>query len=193
MKVSFDIDGVLANFVSAVVDELRIVYYSDLPIGTEPINWNFGGLCTDEQFKIVFNRLLAQDYFWLNVPDYPENVAALLDYASLHDKDDIHYTTARPECAGGTALSLTRLWLWDRKLPTANVEVVKDPKIKRQHMIDNGIQYSIDDYAPTVLSCQDISGHRAFLLDRPWNQDVDLPRVYSVAEFLMAVEFGGVI
>jgi hypothetical protein len=56
-------------------------------------------------------------------------------------------------------------------------------------MAEYEISFSIDDKAETVEMCNRLlTGHQAYLLDRPWNQDSKEPRVYSMEEFLDKVK-----
>ena len=117
-----------------------------------------------------------------------DNIEELRDYIAAHCDADIWFVTARPEGVGATTMVQTQLWLAEYEIGALGMPVIITED-KRQAMIENEIQFSLDDAPIHVRACQDILGHRAFLLDRLYNQEAtDLPRVYSVAEYLLEVE-----
>lgn len=190
MKIAFDLDGVFCNFTACAADMIRERYIPDLPIGYLQQTWSCEDILTTEQWNDVFSRLMAIDNFWTNIPAYDENVEALRDYLQSHDENDIYFITSRGDCAGGSARSMTQLWLMDHGLPIQNLIVVKSGKEKEGHLRSNGIQMFIDDLAPTIAQCLSIEGCCSVLLDREYNRYAAwLPRVMSVAEFLLEATF----
>jgi hypothetical protein len=189
VKISFDIDGVIASFEDAAIKVVREMYLPDLPANTEMRRYNFDDLITKKQWDTVYAKMLATPYLWLHLDPFTESVEAIRHYVAGHGEEGIYYITARKNSAGhGGAKEMTQAWLSELMLPWKNVIVVDRTREKLTHIIDNGIHFSIDDLDRTVELCQGIPNHTALLLDRPYNQEADLPRVYSVEEFLLHVE-----
>lgn len=190
MKISFDIDGVLADFDRAATDVVREMFLPELPDDYSAQKYSFADVLSRKQWDAAFERMLATPYLWLHIKPFAENVRAVQEYVAAHGDKGIYYITARKDCAGfGGPLEMTQTWLSELMLPWKNVIVVEKTRDKLVHIVDNGIHFSIDDLDRTVELCQGIPNHTAILLDRPYNQQANLPRVFSVAEFLMQVEF----
>ncbi|VVB51964.1 5' nucleotidase, deoxy (Pyrimidine), cytosolic type C protein (NT5C) [uncultured archaeon] len=190
MKLSFDLDGVLCDFSREAIKTIRALYPCyDLPPDYEHTVWSFSNTLTSQEWEHVFSCMMNQDNFWTHLPAFEENVAAVSTYLETHGEQDIYFVTARPDCNGGSAKSMTALWLMDHRLPFGNLIVVPSHAAKRDVLAQHGIQAHLDDYAPTIKACQGLPGLRAYVLDRKYNQGAtDLPRVYSAAEYLLEAE-----
>ncbi len=193
MKIAFDIDGVLADFSAGsirVIRDLNLV--PGLPDDYEHHAWDFNDILAPGQWRReVFGHMLTQENMWLNLPAHEENCAALKEYIVRNGERDICFVTSRPPCPGASVVLQTQLWLNEHDIGTIgmNVFVTENSDHKRQVLEGERIQFYIDDLGGNVRATAGIVDHRAFLLDRPYNRhDIDLPRVYSVAEFLLEVE-----
>jgi hypothetical protein len=192
VKISFDLDGVLCDFSHPAIKAIRALYRPDLPEDYEMQQWSFADIITADQWDHVFHFLMAIDNLWTNLPPHRENVTALQEYIAAHGEEDVYFVTARPECRGGSARSMTGLWLFEHGLPIHNLIMAPSHGAKQGILAAAGIAYHLDDYAPTIRACQGLAGLRAFVLDRKYNQgEDDLPRVYSAAEYLWEVEANG--
>lgn len=191
MRISLDLDGVLVDFSKSAIDVIREMFVPNLPVDYVHSCWCFTDILTPDQWNCVFKRMLATPQMWAELPALEENCQALREYISANGEDDVYFLTSRPACNGGSPFSMTGLWLFTQKLPIANLIVVNNPAEKAAVLRENDITYSLDDYGPTIQSCLAIPGHRPFVLNRPYNEELDLPRVFSVAEFLMTVEMHG--
>lgn len=190
MRIAFDLDGVLADFAAVAIRAIRQLYRADLPAEYRHVEWNFSDILTTEQWEHVFNYLLEDPYLWERIPAFEENVQALHQYMDAHGDKDVYFITSRKNCVGASAVSQTQLWLMDQGFNFHNLSVVKSSKEKEQHLRDLGIQFFIDDLAPTIAQCQVVESCRSVLLDQPYNRYAShLPRVFSVAEFLLEAEF----
>lgn len=190
MRISFDLDGVLFDFSTPAIQMIRETYPNlNLPADYQHKVWSFADILTPGQWDVVFNKLMAINNFWTYLPAFEENVAPLREYIEAHGSYDVFFVTARPECAGGSAKSMTSLSLMDNGLPFHNLVMAPSHAAKPAILQQYGIQAHLDDYAPTIRACQGLPGLSAYVLDRLYNQDAkDLPRVYSTAEYLLEVE-----
>ena len=187
MKISFDLDGVLVDFASAAIEEIRKTYRSDLPADYKQVTWCFQDVITMAQWESIFYKLLQRDNMWTYLPAYRNNVEALQHYILAHGDEDVYFITARPPCEGGSVVTMTQLWLLDHGLPFKNLIVVKHPSDKKQVIAETGIQFHLDDLPATIQECLSLPNHHPFLLSWPYNEGVDLPRVHSVDEYLLEV------
>lgn len=189
--ISIDIDGVLSDFTRAASEVARSVG-AYVPSGYQPSDWYWTDTLTKDDWKNIWAEIDDTPDFWVTCHPYPENVQALKSWLDANPEQRVFFITNRRETIGKNAkwqseLQLEKFGVWPRD-GRSNVITVSDPKIKAKLMQRLGIQFSIDDYAPTVELCQEIPGHHAYLLDRPWNQKAKLPRVYSMAEFVKTVD-----
>lgn len=186
LKISLDLDGVLCDFEHAAVDLVRELYVPSLPDGYRMQTWSFSEHITDAQFGVVFKELLRRNV-WSTLPAFEESVGALKQVLAFADIE-LHYITSRPPTPCGPAHTSTSIWLGRRGLPTANLHVVTSPAEKAAIITELGIEYSLDDYFPTVEQCNTLEGHTAYLLRKPYNEDVwTVPVVDTVGEFLWEV------
>lgn len=189
MRISLDIDGVLADFTERVIDISKKLFPGRIPNGYIPTDWNYSDVFSKEDLSAVFEKIKNTKDFWLYSLTYPENVAALSRFLSKENSFDIYFVTSRAPAAGRTVASQTRIWLElsagiHRSGSFVSIIPVANSKYKADIMQAIGIEYSIDDHGPTVEQCNSVSGHRAFLLDRPWNREKDYgPRLDNLQQF----------
>lgn len=189
MNIAFDVDGVLANFeknVKMVSDEL---FPGLMPEGYVPQDWDYTDIFTKREWNMIWDKIRMIPDFWQRQPDIPEAVQALKEFRMVNGSP-IWFITSRMATGGISAKYQTQLWLLSRQLITVKeaqdyVIAVSKPEEKRYWIEVNNINVSIDDLGGTVARHNEIYGHKAWLLDQPWNKkDTLLPRVFSVKEFL---------
>lgn len=190
VKISFDIDGVLADFASVAVDKIRSMYVPDLPADYVQRKWDFEDILQPGQWQSVFAAMLQEKCLWQDLPAFEDNVDALAWLVEDLGEENIHMITSRTPCAGGSLEQMTKLWLWEHDLPMLNVHFVSRTTEKAAIIQREGIVWSVDDYWPTIEQCGLIAGHNPRLMNREYNAGVDLPRVHSVAEFLLEASLG---
>lgn len=189
LRISFDIDGVLADFTENATRIINTKWPGKVPINYEPPNWYWTDILNKEDWGPIFDDIKATPDFWRRQLPYTRNVDAAKRYINTHPDTLVYFITQRPDTVNGTGYEQTLDWLvnnglipFDKEVPTPIV--VKDPAEKQKYMEELGIQYSVDDKMETVEQCNFIKGHKSFLLDRSWNQTSSQPRVYSVDHYL---------
>ena len=188
MKVSLDIDGVLANFTDRVKVISAELFPGRIPEGYIPTDWYYSDIFSKEDLSAVFKKIGETKNFWMDSPTYPENVSALCRFLRK-DGNDIYFVTSRAPADGLTVAAQTRIWLEmsagiQRAGSFVSIIPVSNSKYKADVMRAVGIEYSIDDHGPTVEQCNQVEGHQAFLLDRPWNRDKEYgPRLDNLQQF----------
>lgn len=188
MNIAFDVDGVLANFeknVKMVSDE---IFPGRMPEGYVPQDWDYTDIFNKKDWNSIWDRIYQIPDFWQRQPEISEAVKALKEFRMIN-KSPIWFITSRQATGGISAKYQTQMWFLSRSLigigELDNVIAVSKPEEKRYWMELLNINVSIDDLGGTVARHNEIYGHKAYLLDQPWNKkDVLLPRVYSVKEFL---------
>jgi len=182
-----DCDGVLADFTSGWRMLINSLYPNKLPEGYIPSDWWYTGVLTKQEIDAGFAKLKELPNFWLGLlplPGATEFDAWLEADGLLHD---IYVVSSRAPSAGLSPSQQTRAWL-ELNLTyyedVAGVLVVPSATAKRVVYEAAGFSHSLDDHPETVLECQKISGHNAFLLDQPWNRHYEVHnRAASVKEF----------
>lgn len=116
MKIGFDIDGVLANFVKAYQPLFVKTTGRDTFAPTDidgPPEWNWPTLrgYTAEETKTVWDAIRRDETFWLNLEPLHANVDALkLMLRDLEWRHEVYYLTDR---GGVDAKRQTKRWLMD--------------------------------------------------------------------------------
>jgi 5' nucleotidase, deoxy (Pyrimidine), cytosolic type C protein (NT5C) len=192
-KVGIDVDGVLANFGAAFVDISNKIYPGRVERGWVPRDWGFDGKFTPAEIDKIWERIRATPNFWLSLSAYPDNIGALARWLAGHKNQDVYFVTSRADTAGMSVANQTELWIrscgiskFDNYL---GVMVVPNSEEKATLYQAAGIEWSIDDKPETVQACDLLhpllAKHRAYLLDRPWNQGARVEhRIGSVGAFL---------
>lgn len=188
-KIAVDCDGVLADFNSGFIELVRRVFPGRLPRDYVPTTWDYNGLLTPQEMDRVWDEMKKQENWWLSLNPYMDNVGALATFMHTRTKMDVHIVTARTKGSGLTVAKQTSMWLNGCGVFSSinYLSVItgceSDEKAHIYQIL--GVEYSIDDKQETVEQCQRLEGHKAALLDRPWNQDAKVSwRVKSVQEFL---------
>lgn len=188
MKLAIDMDGVLANFISAAC-KLMTSSHPTLRFkeGFEPNEWDF---ISKEDQNWLWRTVEQTSDFWIHIPPYMDNVLALRKFLSQESGHEVYFLTSR--AAGKIPVAIqTDIWLDLHGIKKHNnyAGVVVVPKSDRKAAVVEAmkIDASVDDYGPTVEMLSKIKHHKAFLMDRPWNRDKDYGvRVHSMADFLEA-------
>ena len=203
MRFGIDLDGVIANFGARVIDAANVLWPGKLPPSFVPDNWDYVGTFTKADWDAVWAQIKSTPYFWEDEPTLP-GLQDLTDYLVAQcrentdpvnpaQRDEIFFITARLRTKGAPPLVQSSHWLqihglWPRDGYSAVIPVAK-AEHKKQLFQGLGLKLMLDDYAPTVKELNEIEGMHAFVLDQPWNRyATELPRVYSVAEYLDTIK-----
>jgi hypothetical protein len=194
-KIALDCDGVLANFISAFADEANRMWPGTFPKNYWKLHtqWNIpSNLLSTKQVDQVWEKIKATENWWMRLDPHHDSVGALAIFFYTQRCHEVHIVTSRVPTIGQTISFQTDVWLracgvnpclnYLGVLPVAN----SDHKVEIYDFA--GFDFSIDDKLETVQQCDALPKHKAFLLDRPWNQSGSVKnRVKSVQEFLDAV------
>lgn len=198
MKISIDLDGVVSDFTHAATRVINTIWPGRIPEGYEPTDWHWTDHMKKEDWGPVFKLIKTIDNFWETQKPYDANMTALRHFLLTEENQEVYYVTSRAQTTGRPLTLQCESWLMSNWIwPEKNYHAVLPIKegipaeAKKAMMEALGLEYSVDDYAPTVELCNTIPGHRAFVLDRPWNRSyTHLPRVYSLAEYFQEVKLG---
>ena len=210
MRFGIDLDGVIANFTGRIIEITNSIWPGRLRPDFVPDNWDYVGTFTKEEWNEVWARVKATPFFWQGAGSLPgmedlqnfllqrsgEYAGKVIPSYSLGGRgtrDEIYFITARLATVGESPLVQSSNWLatygcWPRD-GYSTVIPVAEAKHKKQLFEGLGLKLMLDDYAPTVAELNEIEGMHAYVLDQPWNRyATELPRVYSVAEYLDTIK-----
>jgi len=198
VKISIDLDGVVSDFSHAAAQVINTIWPGRIPQGYEPTDWYWTEYMKKEEWGQVFKVIGATENFWEHQKPYEANMAALRSFLLTEENQEVYYVTSRAHTAGRPLTMqceswLISNWIWPEKNYHAVLPLKAGipPEHKKAVMEALGLEFSVDDYGPTVELCATLPGHRAFVLDRPWNQEYkNLNRVYSLAEYFDEVRRG---
>lgn len=190
MKIGFDVDGVLADFIRGFGDVARGLYGSmRVPEDFIPTDWNFGNLLTKDELDTTWKAVAGIENFWEGLQFLPS--AVVLRAFAQKTSHDVWFVTSRVQGAGNTIALQTQHWMrnlgvdpyWYRGIITVDRSDAKIPIIQNV-----GITAFIDDYGPTVEALDQVQGVAGYLLDQPWNQDAKVKnRVKTLEDYIAAI------
>jgi len=180
MKVAIDVDGVLRDFVGSlhkclIMDGL-ILENTPMP---EITSWGLHQFypqieSTEEFYDYIFRSESTFNLF-SSAPIYK----GAKEFMELLEKGhEVGIITSQNE-AGWRA---TLVWLFANQITPPNIHCIRFDLMKADKTIWD-YEVILDDKPSHVHEFLD-KDRMGFLLDRPWNQEVDLPRVFSYGEFI---------
>lgn len=202
-KISLDVDGVLSRFDEGVIRTANRLWPGKFLSGYQPPDWYWTDSLTKDEWDAIWVEIKKTPNFWSTLPAYINNVHALALFLREEKDQDIFYVTSRAKVDGYPISKQTMLWLNSLGVYHQNNQFAILPvaegtpaPAKVAVMAALGIEYSVDDYLPTVVACGQIPGHKAFLLDRSWNRKGrpdDVRVVHSLQEYFAEIRKGSVL
>ena len=188
-SIAVDLDGVIACFVESAKPYVEKVIGKRLPVDYQPPDWGWGDAVTDVQWTEVWKLIRQEKGFWLGLKPFKENVDELYSFINRTPQCRVYYCTSRIQTGGQPPQAQCEMWLEDQGLLPRGEDRVIISRGEDKHRVYKELQinYSIDDKPETIYDCLYYEGHMPFLLDRSYNRNWQLPRVYSMEEFLHIV------
>lgn len=192
LKVMFDVDGVLADFVEAFTLLANVLF--GLPILTtkrQP-TWNFTATyMTKQQENDVWKFIRNSRGWWTTL--IPLASPAEMDRINRLSKlAYVYFVTSRVhDLEPVTRMSAT--WLEEYGIYHASV-IATEGNSKKRIAYDLGVNYSIEDNYSNAAGISESLPYRAsYLINRLYNQEEGMlfpARVDTVSQFLDIVEAG---
>ena len=189
MKLMFDVDGVLADFVYGFTNTATGLGFLKAPWTTmEQPEWDFQGL-TGEQTGKIWQRIAHSFTWWTELPVMPDVTPAVIDQINQMPCEKI-FTTHR---SGGLPNPQYQTVRWLEMIGFKHPSVVTS-KRKGEVARALDVTHSIDDKVENANCTHWISDAlptKSFLVDRPYNQQGRAKRVIvvkTIKEFLDAAE-----
>jgi len=187
MRIGFDIDGCLANFIAAYQGLIIARTGKDLfqpgDIDNPPCwDWPQYRGYSDAEMKEVWAVIKQSPDFWANSKPDPGMTGLSRRWAAIHAAHhDVVFATDRP---GLDPLIQTKYWLHKYGCTYANVTISNQ---KGQFCADSHVDCYIDDRLDNIIDVTRKSpSTRAYLLDKTYNKspnDSGYTRVDSVEQF----------
>ena len=179
VAVIWDADGVAFQFTSQFNRSIG------LPDDTEWSHWNFpvdhlGGI---EPFVAKLRQFGAEGGFGKGEP-YPDFIRAFQDLRTMGVTQIM--ITDKP-CRRSTDDCYE--WLESIDCKPDWFAAYNDKTLGKQFCEPYQLIYAVDD-RPENVEALIGAGVIAYLRDRPWNQNTNLPRVYDLSEFVNLVRIG---
>jgi hypothetical protein len=194
MRIGFDIDGVLANFVKGYQDLTvkvtgRDLFHSNDILDPPCWDWpQFRGYTKEEMsFSSgpVWGAIKSDPEFWYRLEEDPGAAVLRANWRKILDAGhDVVFATSR---FGINPDMQTAAWLRNIGATYTDVTVTSD---KGQFCLDRFVDCYIDDNLDNIKNVSKTSpATRTYLLNRAYNADTDFPcylRVPTVEAFFVA-------
>lgn len=173
LRIAFDMDGVLADMESALVqhaeglfgaDEPPAAPASDAPDVIEPVIARLS--ITPRQQRRLWDRVEAIENFWESLDEIEPGLVARLHALSVERRWEVIFLTKRPATTGATAQLQTQRWLEARGFALPSVYVVQ--RSRGQIAAALALDFVIDDRPENCLDVAVDSKARPILV---WRDD----------------------
>ena len=168
-----DLDGPCNDF-SNPMDELLCDILNTDRVPANNWHWYRGYGISDEEFVRHLNDFADKGLFTAKPPHegVPEAIQRLKSMGHT-----VHVVTDRPV----QIYEETADWLRRYGIPFDTLTISRDKTVFMQY--GPSPYYGLDDRPENVVACR-AAGARAFMFVMEHNKDIDLPRVYSVEEYV---------
>lgn len=198
MRISFDVDGVLADMTSSVVRRANRLWPGKFPYGYNmQCKWNFADVLSPQEWDYLWNEFMHVPDFWCELAPFLSEIQQVTEFLAAHKPSiEPFFITSRktPKTAGSfSAEQQTRCWLNCVGLGAyageGHIIVTSSGTEKANAVHRLRIRFHIDDLVENVMACSHVPGHHSFLLNRPWNQHIEAPNAFRVSmkKFLWTV------
>jgi uncharacterized HAD superfamily protein len=184
VKIGVDVDGVLADFVSAHRQISRELFGKPENPDTLPTDWNLSNYgLTDAEFDAVWERIKATRNFWMSLK--PEPHAGFLEMDELEQQHELYFITSRVPTKGWSVAQQTSMWL-DKNYQLFRPIVIPSGEkgllvkaLKIDAFIDDNWKNCVDIKQRNPETC------RVFLANASHNQDKDAEArgIVRIADF----------
>lgn len=195
--VTFKVDGVLANITQRMLDHRVLTGIGDSgEYDWRKYNTSVLDACsycpflrTDDSLRRLEASVSRDEYLWSTLEPFPDIDFEFINNGMAQGDYVGHFIGSRffldTPGRNGDPRYLTRLWLQDRGIRDAqSVETDICASKRPWHMRSIGTDYALTDDPDLFLEAR-ILGIQTFLIDRPWNHDLETGlRVSSPQEFL---------
>lgn len=183
IKVGIDVDGVLADFITAFMVEANALF--NIPVVSMFTDWNYGGTgITEAQADAVWEKLKNTSNWWLREVDMLPETDGL---SELDKKALCYFITSRGPTVGDPVEKQTAQWLranFGLFTPTVIVMDLPSQKVPLAKALT--LDYFIDD-KPSTCKQMANAGLKSYVKDALYNKDVNLPRVATFNDFVEEV------
>ncbi len=186
MKIGVDVDGVIADYITAYRQLVIETSGRDVFKG-EWASWDYELDCgyTRDERKVALAARNSDASFWNNLPNYAWTDAAMKSLGELwQDDHDIYFITDRK---GVNPKNQTEMWLdaFNTVPPTVLISAEKGLCCKALDL-----DLYIDDKNENCLDVKARSPKTlCVMLTQPWNQNQDgIPRIGHINEFFATIQ-----
>lgn len=189
MRIGFDVDGVLADFNTRFIEEIKQITGRNLfPPDFVIREWNYPVVQLDysrEEIDHVWQVLKSRRNFWDGLSAFPGVIQAL-DEAKrrqLHFGDTIYFITSR---VGYQAKEQTEFWLRAHGFADPTVLICHDKGAAAKAL---DLTHYIDDRPENVMSVRVLHPScRTYMLTQTWNVSFWIPDVIGIGTALEFIE-----
>lgn len=173
LRIGFDLDGVLADFLSAFREVEVRLFGAAAGIGPEEPEeeeerQERGLLETRERHRAIWREIEGTEDFWATVKPLGTDAVKRLHDLALAHRWEVFFITQRPATAGDTVQRQSQRWLRQHGFELPSVLVVSGSRsavvraLRLDYHVDDSMQHCLDviadSTAKTILVAPDSSG-----------------------------------
>lgn len=189
--VGIDLDGVLVDFNKVFLRRLSLLSGREYTVD-QVTNYSYAK-CLPELDKATlstaFREIPNTPDFWVVLPhicqegvDAAKELGEISHLYAVTARVPMHHTWRNVRYT--TTLAQSEYWLRSRGIDVMGVIKCKGGLRKGPLVHALGCDYFLEDSPESFLSCREF-GVNVFLMDAPYNQDIDTDRrIYSVREYV---------
>lgn len=189
-RISLDVDGVLADFLSRFYEEANRIRPGTFPATYRKVSWAFSA--DPNLSKSFINKVWRQideiEDFWTTLKPLGRSIQDVVRFIDANPRLDIFFVTSRRPTKGGSVACQTARWLSFFGAYNFRTQVIAAPSGEDKAGIYAALKitHSLDDCAANVPV--GLENHRGILFRRPWSGDgtgneKGLEYVNTVAEY----------
>lgn len=163
-RIGLDVDGVLANFIAAMITRLQGTKYVNF-LPKSHLEWTTYSGGNWVLFNEAMSTFKDDPFFWSSIPKMDDAVFSFNPYV---------YITARP-----VPSYVTKGWIRNNRFPVSPVFTVSNPIDKLRLIQHCQLDAFVEDYHKTAIELNE-AGIKCYLLNRPWNVNEPTPGVERI-------------
>lgn len=169
--IMFDMDDTMCHFMGRALGIINSLLSKNIkPEELTETMW-IHNMLNEEELKIVLPKVFSASFYATLDPAYIVYQAQSSMWKELHDAFNFHVVTARKIALGRRSLQVTSDWLHSNLVDVDGITITH-PYESKLRCAPRETKVVVED-SKTVARDALAHGCRVFLVDQPWNRDME--------------------